>query len=364
MLTYMLKFYACKNGTDIVCKSQEVIDEYLNGGYIGTNFIDTIFDPANYTTPFKYMRKDFFTTVSNLYYKEWQFYMKNVDYYTDQGMLMESEDLKKYLIFETAVEMLDMRKQDNFSNIIFRLSNMRLSVNRKYMKIQDFLAQMGGLMNGLMVILKVILSNYVLNNYFSSMINKLFIIPKEAIIKPQYNKKPSISSRKPKTSENKLGNVPVNPNRSIQQRKISKSLFEVKSTINEEQLKNLEKKKQKLKLSFRDNIRLILCKMFDKKNKKSILFNKGKLRIESHVNIVNINKRFEEYDIIKNTLFDNNATCILAYLMQNKVLKFDDVDRNEYAVKLDDVIKAYNNLEDTHINDSLKNNLDKMISTF
>jgi hypothetical protein len=363
------KFAVCKNGTDIICKSQEVIDSYLNGAYVAVDFIDTIFDPANYTTPHKYIRKDFFTTVSNLYYKEWAFYMNNVDYYTDGGILIESENYKQHLSFETSVEMLDMRKQDIFSHVLFRLSNMKLSVHRKYIKFQDVLAQMGGLMNGLRVIMKAILSSYFLNNYFSSMINKLLIIPDETKAKFQYEKNISISPLQPKSTADKIVIAPINPSPTVNglkqiQQKPSQNIFQLKSTIHEEHLKYLDRNKRKLRLSTYDNLRLVFCGIFNRKKAKLILFEKGKFRIESNTNIVNINKKFEEYDIITNILFDKNATCILAYLMQNKVLKVDGVNRDEYAVKLDDVIKAYHNLENNHINENLRKTLEDVISSF
>jgi hypothetical protein len=354
------RFFACKNGTDVVCKSQEVIDEYLNGGFIGIDFVNTIFDPVNYTTPHKYVRKDYYSTISNLYFKEINFYMNNVDYYTDQGILTEYDDLKQHLIFETAIENFDMRKQDNFANVVFRLSNMRLSVQRKYMKFQDFLAQMGGLMNGLLVVLNYLLSNYFLNGYFSTIINKLLITQGD---ETQAKKNVSLPTH------GNLQTAKINTSRPVNiyklpQQESTKSLVQLKVTVNEEQLKQIERKKRKLTLSFCENIRLAFCRFFDKNKTKNILFNKGKLRIESHVNIVNINQKFEEYDIIKNILFDKNATCILAYLKQNKVLKVDDVNPYKHGVKPDDVIKAYRNLQNNNINESLKKHLEEMISSF
>jgi hypothetical protein len=344
-----IKLSSCRNGTThgVICKPQEEIDHMLNGGYVAVNFIDTLFDPSKFETPYKYSRKNFFTTFSKKYYKEWTFYFNNVDYYTDAGLLMEDKDLSNYLIFEKTYELLDLREEDNFLNIAIRLSNTRNVYNRKYMKLQDFLAQMGGLVNGLDIILKLILTSYGLNNYFRSMINCLFILSED---KPK-QKTANLSSNFQMLTPDKL----IIGRQQMGTLKDEVVGEESSQRITEDKLKHITANKKKLKLRLKccDNLKVMLCCCTKQTGRDIIFFKKGKERINSNTDIVKMNRVFEEFDLIKSILFDGNSSILLHYLMEYKVLKMNEQIGNEQIPSIN-VIKSYMGLKDNHVNNSLR----------
>jgi hypothetical protein len=166
----------CNNSTDskIICKSQEEIDAKLNGGYIGLNFINTIFDPLNFNQPAKYIKNNFYTVLSKKYYKQVDIYFKNIDYNTDKGFLFEDITKETYLQLQETNELIDFREANIFFATVFRLSTIKDIYNRKYTKIQDVVAQVGGLIKGVVLIISLFYNLYAETDYYYQLANNLF----------------------------------------------------------------------------------------------------------------------------------------------------------------------------------------------
>jgi hypothetical protein len=65
-----------------------------------------------------------------------------------------------------------------------------------------------------------------------------------------------------------------------------------------------------------------------------------------------MNRVFEEIDLIKSILFDENSSILLHYLMDNRVLQVDEkLDDKQFA---GGIIRAYRGLQNNHINNSIK----------
>jgi hypothetical protein len=171
----------CTNSSDskVVCKSNEEINNALRGGFFVMNYIDTIFEPINFSAPNKYIRRDFYTTMSNNYYKEINFFFKNMDYMTDKATILEEFETNKYLQLDRQTENYDFREisgDEAFLSCLLRLSNMKDIYTRKYTKLQDVIAQVGGLVKGLFVIVKILYFNFSQVDYFFNLGDYLYFL--------------------------------------------------------------------------------------------------------------------------------------------------------------------------------------------
>lgn len=102
----------CNNKTsNVICKPQDVIDAMLNGGYFGIDFTGTIFDHSNFAEPNRTIRHDYYTTMSNKYFKEYNFYIGNIDYTSYDGLVFNSPNKKNFLIFMILLSYLTLEKQ-------------------------------------------------------------------------------------------------------------------------------------------------------------------------------------------------------------------------------------------------------------
>ena len=166
----------CKNDTqkDVICKSKEEIDKKLGGGFFVLNYIDPLFDPKNYESPEKYIRKDFFTSLSNSYFKEITFWQRNIDYISDAGIVFSEEVTKKFIANNRVRELYDFRKADVFIDAVFRLDNEKEVVVRKYIKVQSIIAEVGGFVKGINVICAILFYFFAKTDFYSVILEKIY----------------------------------------------------------------------------------------------------------------------------------------------------------------------------------------------
>jgi hypothetical protein len=154
---FQIQVTTCKNSTEDnntnniknpICASKAEIDEKLKGGFFVVNYVDSIFEPKNYTHPQIYVRRNFYTSMSNKFFKELSFYMKNIDYLTESGFILDQQTNDFFLQLDYSYEIYDFRESNEFFFCNFRLSYNRDIYYRKYLKIQDVIAQVGGFLKG------------------------------------------------------------------------------------------------------------------------------------------------------------------------------------------------------------------------
>jgi hypothetical protein len=147
---------ACVNSTSpgsIICKSPEIIDKHLNGGFIGYRLIDTIINHNNYSQPIQRIATNSYTSFSQNYYKVIDVRLKNIDYFTDSGLILEETQYQSALQMLSIDSFFDLRTilpGQNFFEFEIRLSNKRDIYNRRYIKLQDIAAKVSGFANALL----------------------------------------------------------------------------------------------------------------------------------------------------------------------------------------------------------------------
>jgi hypothetical protein len=154
-LSLTVRLRQCRNTTSssVICKPQEEINKKLDGGYFVIDFTTSFFQPKNYSYPAHSLVNDFFTSISTQYVKGSYYVFSNVDYITDSGWFMEELKKERYLLYDSFFEMYDFREDKEWLLIAaMRMGHLKQNIVRKYLKIQDVLAQLGGIIKGFLII--------------------------------------------------------------------------------------------------------------------------------------------------------------------------------------------------------------------
>ena len=141
------EFSKCINSTknNYSCESKEIIEEKLKGGYIGIFMSDLTIDLNNFSTPTKYYGKNLFTTISYLQYTDYWIYLKDLIITTDDGYFFENKQSKFYFSVDEVERGLDNRNSNIFLKIGLRKSNRKEIYMRSYIKIQEAIGNICGL---------------------------------------------------------------------------------------------------------------------------------------------------------------------------------------------------------------------------
>jgi hypothetical protein len=344
-----IQLSACENSTipgSPVCKSEENIKKALGGGFFVLNVIDTIYNPKNYSSVNEYILRNYFTTMSSNYFKEYTFYYKNVDYVTDRGFLIQDEVTEKFLSLEKDRELIDLR----ISPKIFFVANIRLSDFkdkhlRRYVKIQEVVAQIGGLIKGIILFIQILFSAYAQTEYYLELANSLYFFS-------------------PESSNNKTFDQEIIRNKSSITMLQTKTLGFNKITCNNIQFQ--ENKFTKVGKILDDNKNLKISSRFVKTLKiimpinsknQNVMFARNVIKsIKSNNNIENLLRLFEDFSKFKNFLLNEDQKIL--FDLNSKILVYDEAETNETTLYEKDIdfLKEIYNLQ---VNDMISKNIKK-----
>jgi len=150
-----LEFFVrpCTNGTNnITCKSQEDIDLLLVNGCFGSYLSTGVVDPGNYETPIQYTPMNFYTRVSSETYVFYELDLQHLEIQTDSGILLEDIHSLTGIAQTNQKSSFSLDPQDVIFELWIRLDTIKKVYTRKYDKIQNVLANVGGVFNVLMLV--------------------------------------------------------------------------------------------------------------------------------------------------------------------------------------------------------------------
>jgi hypothetical protein len=327
----------CINGTAVVCKSQDEIETKLTNANAYISFIDVAFNPKNYTTPEEYLKRDITTSLSQLHSKRLSVYFHNKDYITDSGILIESPGTITYLEYEYSYESTSQRTSlDSYLVTELRMSNIKYKTYRKYLKIQKFLSEIGGLIKGIMSILQIVLMVFTKTSYFSYIINQIYV----------YTDKEKLDMDEPKSS---------NP---LRHKSLVENNFMMNTngriiSHNADSIKRFHQVKRKIRLTWCEFLKTSIFGRFYRFNTNGVKFLRiGKDKIRSNMSIIRLNKLCDEFELLKDVIFDFNGRVLLNYISDYKRIQKARQFENEMEVS--DVILSYGLLSDSNLNNNLK----------
>jgi hypothetical protein len=340
---------SCVNGTlpnvfkSDVCAPQSVIDAKLAGGYFGAYVIDTIFDPTNYTHPETYVARNYYTTISKNFYKRFEIYFKNIDYITDSGLLLEDKQPKRYLMLDRTYEAFDFRtNSDNFFAFVLRMSNNRDIYTRKYVKVQEILANMGGLIKGIILAVQILFFLFQRANYYFFLIEKLYTV--YGVTK--FGREVGVAIQLPNISSSKIDSGLIN--NFISENK-TMSLYE--NNLMAKKMRDLAYERKKvISLSGIISVPFMLC--CGRKNRSVNIYQCGKAKIDANTDFIRLYNLTEELELIKTIMFpEERSRTLIDFLIENKVLS---TNSGHEKTSVDEVINNYKNLLPEGLNNSLK----------
>jgi hypothetical protein len=255
---------------------------------------------------------------------------------------------------------IDMNKKSLISFDIYSANKSNV-YNRKYIKVSDILASVGGLMQVFYIMFLVINKAFSEISKYEKIISQIFyfennelsiirndsmsskIIPFNRFIKliKLVNAKPNISTNMNIMSNFSKQRSNVNQVPEIDMNKIVKDVF---------------KRNEKIlfKFSFLNKIRIICKKLCEKRynrefRDKMYLFSLAKYKIKRYFDFINIIKKFEEFEKIKKVIFTIDQRSILKLNQKTKLslaekYKEDKFNEHEEAYTEDDIKEIFRDI--------------------
>ena len=210
---FYIQFFPCVNtSTKHDCKPLEVIDHYLKNTFISFQWQDIELTPKNYSFPIRPRDVDIYTTVGKKIFKEIHTYFQVVNIETDLDFIGfdEFENIKTdvYLKYDEMIIMSNLIESDiyqtgeSFCDFTIKLSENVRSQRRTYTKLITILGDVGGLMEVVFTLFRMVSSFAIDILYDISLINNIFafdIDKKKIIIKDKNKEKKNYF---PKNDEN------------------------------------------------------------------------------------------------------------------------------------------------------------------
>ena len=181
-----ISLFPCINSTENNnhCKPIEVIDYYLRGTFVSIQMQDIELTPQNYDFPYLATTKDIYYTIGKKLFQEVQTFFQIVNVETDTDIIgftdfqsFKTDKLLKYdsmNIMSNIIETNVYETGESFCDITLKLSNNVLTQRRTYIKLFDILGNIGGLMEVIFSLLKLVSSFSTNIIYEESLVNNLF----------------------------------------------------------------------------------------------------------------------------------------------------------------------------------------------
>ena len=187
-----LAFYIkkCQNSSDsnIICKNEEDIDNLIQNGWLQINFVSSYANFHNYTNPIQYVIEDSYIKLDNTMNKQLFIYFSALEIYSENNILFSNKNTKKSTKHDiTTTDIISVLNDGVISSIMICPSFTVEKFYRKYIKIQEIGASIGGLYSGL-GILAILLSTYHKHRYTEmTIINELFSFGSEKLMPTKHS---------------------------------------------------------------------------------------------------------------------------------------------------------------------------------
>ena len=337
---FYISFFPCTNSTknNNKCKPAEVIDYYLKNSFLSFQMQDVEMTPQYYDSPALPRNKDIYTKIGNKLFQEIHAFFQIVNVETDVDILgfydFQSFKSEQYLKYESVSMMSNLIENnlyetgESFCNISFKLSDKVLTQRRTYTKLIEILGNIGGFMQFLYTLLRIISSFSTKILYELSLVNNLFEfnLDKKTILinnkEKKYIKKNHFSFTKKQKifipmkpvikaiAQNTLLNINENKKISKIKNKTNEEIFDKSRKSNDSLIINKMPDKKsgiigKIGYSAKPAYYSALRKNENNKVKDKSINNISKLFDKSDINIFNFNMNNMNYNENDETVKEN-----------------------------------------------------------
>jgi hypothetical protein len=219
MIDILIK--VCDNSTRVnstkKCQSQETIDDIVSGLFFNIKSLNVLVEIKNLTLPFKTSVRTEYFALSTRMYKTVEYYLQTLVVKTDLGLVFneEPETISRLAIGNVEKDYGIGNNVILVLEVMYYLSNQVVTHNRSFIKVQSIFANLGGIIQVIILGTKLIFNPILLKKFNLKIINHLFDfdeIEKENLT--AFNNKKmlkSISGVK-KESQNRFLNLNKNEN--------------------------------------------------------------------------------------------------------------------------------------------------------
>ena len=175
----IISFYPCINSTENNnhCKSQDIIDYYLNNTYFSMILQSITIDEDQIPMTETYIENPY-TTVNQYSFTSYQIFLKIVETEDDTGIIFNSKKYKKILQYDSTSDMFSLNRKVNdgnsFCQITIKLSDKKTVYKRKFEKVQDAFSKAGSLMTLIYSFIQICSWLPMKTVYEVNVINKVF----------------------------------------------------------------------------------------------------------------------------------------------------------------------------------------------
>jgi len=316
----------------------------------------------------KFEQKEFFIRSTKTSYKSY-FTYSTAKLYTDKGLLFDDDQESGIPFFQLhTFELFDISNLGDYLpdntmvGINFWLSRIENSYSRKYLKLPDALANVGGIISIALPVIQFLLSFYLDNEYFVHLYRLLLKLEVEKEtndfqdVMHRVNETPkenfsfvnnnNYCNNKKNSSNIELITDDINNPQS--KRKQSKFLKVQKENIFNKDLKHLinykDKKREEITITSKERFCFLNCCCFTynrknrtKNNLRYELINLAEKELNKKLDIVELCKNFNQFRLLKKLLLNKNQ----CYLLENRELNSLTIVKSIPNEEIEDLNEYY-----------------------
>lgn len=171
----IFKFYSCVNKTGgIKCANAEKMSTYLDNAYLALYTLDNFIQTNNFTYPTSKAVKNLFFTVSKNFYASTTLYYDRCVVTSDVGVMFSDSRNQESFTTNPLLTNINTSGSTKFASFALQLSNVKKLFFRKYMKLPEMIAQVGGLLQFVKICAVILYTNYNQHFYFQDLFNNFF----------------------------------------------------------------------------------------------------------------------------------------------------------------------------------------------
>jgi hypothetical protein len=323
----------CRNSSysEVVCKSQEEINNKIYDGYLNLVYFDKYVDVNNYEKPFINYVNTFFQKIDPQLYKKIDLYFEKANVTSDVGFIFADKKSESGMLLERYTEdIIHNTGRKKIMNIYINISENMSLFTRNYMKFQELAALFGGIFQAMKIVGLVItyfvaqhkMYEYMFNSLFIQRGNKIqkhhltstneqlrklnfFLEERNRLSRKSSLKDPKISQYSPIVSKKNYGDKIYNSNgnKDIVMRHIDFKIKDYQSKFS-----------KKFRYNLNDIIFMYMCGCCNKSAKNKLnIFAMGFKKLLKYLDFLEIIKTLQQFHQLKDIVLTKNQSKLFDY---------------------------------------------------
>jgi hypothetical protein len=331
------------------CASDQEIKDYIYRTALSLNmlYLQPLIDNTDFSNPIKWAITLNYVYANTQMNKFIEYGLQSNYIQTDAGYFLEDQKSKEFYELKVTVptDPIDIDPVTKGLILFQFYSNHRYTAYyRKYIKIPEIIASIGGLLKIYLIVFEFINAPFAQINKTSIMINELVNI-----------KRLEGSERLTPISNNSANNVIIHRQRIESTKKIFVASLENSLNLkNNNKLTSLKEKltnKQKLKFSLCERIGIIFLCFRNSQNRppKLDLYEKAKLIVSKYFDFINIHKTLEEFQLFKKVSLTDSQFNLFEGLKK----LFTNENVTDFNIIENEVEKIYTKQDKSYLDSNL-----------